>query len=110
MRKIVVGLFVIVLAATFSLPANAANKTSVLSKAFQKYLSDGDAAYAKAMADAKNTYEPQISSELLKLQAAQSQYLQINQVTILKTTSHSPTAPIGIDAINCPTTHKLQRS
>jgi len=104
MRKIVVGLFLIILAATFSLPANAANKTSVLSKAFQKYLSDGDAAYAKAMADAKSIYEPQISSELLKLQAAQSQYLQVNQVTILKTTSHSPTTPIAIDAINCPTT------
>jgi hypothetical protein len=105
MRKIVVGLFVIVTATTFSLPANAANKTSVLTKAFQKYLTDGDTAYANAMADAKNIYEPQISAELSKLQAAQSQYLQVNQVTILKTTSHSPTAPIGIDAINCPITH-----
>jgi len=105
MRKLGVGLLAFALAISFSVPANAANKNAVLTKAFQKYLSDGEAVYSKAMADAKATYEPQISTALSKLQNAQSQFAQVNQVTVLKTTGHSSTAPIGIDAINCPTTH-----
>jgi len=85
-------------------PADAANKTTTLTKAFQKYLSDGETSYVKAMASAKATYEPQISSALGQLKAGQSQLLQANQVTILKTTSHSPSSPVAIDAINCPAT------
>lgn len=85
-------------------PANAANKSLTLTKAFQKYLTDGELAYAKAMSDAKALYEPQISTAQNKLSGALTQFSQVNQVTILKTTTHSPAAPIGIDAINCPMT------
>jgi hypothetical protein len=105
MRKLGVGFLAFAVAISFSVPANAANKNAVLTKAFQKYLSDGEVAYSKALADAKVLYEPQISAALSKLQNAQSQFVQVNQVTILKTTSHSSTAPIGIDAVNCPVTH-----
>jgi hypothetical protein len=105
MRKLGVGLLAFSVAISFSVPANAANKNTVLTKAFQKYLSDGEFAYSRALADAKANYEPQISAALSKLQNAQSQFTQVNQVTVLKTTSHSPSAPIGIDAVNCPVTH-----
>jgi hypothetical protein len=104
MRKLGTALLGILMVFYFLAPANAATKSATLIKAFQKFQSDGDAKYAQSLAEAKSLYEPQISSAIAKLQAAQSQYLQVNQVTILKTTTHSPTAPIEIDAVMCPST------
>jgi hypothetical protein len=104
MRKLGMALIIASLVLSYAAPANAANKSSILVKAFQKYLTDGELAYSKSVSDAKALYEPQISTAQSKLSAAITQFSQVNQVTILKTTSHSPTAPIGIDAVNCPTT------
>ena len=102
MRKPAVLLLVFGLSLSFTAQAQAADKTTVLTKAFQKYLTDGELAYVKAMGDAKALYEPQISIAQNKLSGALTQFSQVNQVTILKTTTHSPSAPIGIDAVNCP--------
>jgi hypothetical protein len=104
MRKIGVTLLLTAFALAGTSPANSANKSAVLVKAFQKYLSDGESTYVKAMADAKSTYEPQIAAAQAKLSSAITQFGLVNQVTILKTTSHSPSTPIGIDAVNCPAT------
>lgn len=105
MKKMGLALLSVVLVLSGTVTADAANKSTVLTKAFQKYLSDGESAYVQALNDAKSLYEPQIASAQSKLMAAQTQFYQVNQVTILKTTSHSPTSPIGIDAVNCPTSH-----
>lgn len=86
-------------------PSQAANKSKILTKAFQKYLADGETEYEQSLADAKALYEPQINAASVKLQAAQRDFAKVNQVTILKTTSHSPTATVLIDAVNCPTRH-----
>jgi hypothetical protein len=102
MRKPAVLLLVFGLSLSFTAQAQAADKTTVLTKAFQKYLTDGELAYVKAMGDAKALYEPRISIAQNKLSGALTQFSQVNQVTILKTTTHSPSAPIGIDAVNCP--------
>ena len=102
MRKPTALLLVLCLSLSFTSQAQAADKTTVLTKAFQKYLTDGELAYVKAMSDAKALYEPQISTAQNKLSGALTQFSQVNQVTILKTTTHSPSAPIGIDAVNCP--------
>jgi len=104
MRKLGLALSILLLVSIGTQPAHAANKTTVLTKAFQKYLSDGEVNYAKAMSDAKALFEPQIASAQAKLLAAQSQFTQVNQVTILKTTTHASTGTIGIDAVNCPAT------
>ena len=104
MRKLHLVLVMSLLVALNATPANAANKSAVLTKAFQKYLTDGELQYQRALADAKSLYEPQISTAQSKLLAAQSQFAQSNQVTILKTTTHSPSGAIGIDAVNCPAT------
>jgi hypothetical protein len=103
MRKAGFTLVIICLVLVNMAPADAATKTTSLTKAFQKYLSDGEASYVKAMASVKVMYEPQISSALEKLKVGQSRLLEANQVTILKTTSHSPSEPVAIDAVNCPT-------
>ncbi len=104
MKKFAALCLAIFAVSTISVPAEAANRTTLLTNAFQKYLSDGELIYSKAMSDAAALYEPQISSSLSKLKDAQTQFALNNQVTILKTTSHSPSAPIGIDAVNCPAT------
>ena len=103
MRKLGMALIMASLVISNVAPANAATKSLILTKAFQKYLTDGELAYVKAMGDAKALYEPQISTAQNKLSGALTQFSQVNQVTILKTTTHSPSAPIGIDAVNCPT-------
>jgi hypothetical protein len=105
MKKIVLVLLSAVILLSGMEIAEAANKDTTLISALQKYLSDGEAAYIQALNDAKNLYEPQIATAQAKLLAAQNQFYQVNQVTILKTTTHSPSGAIGIDAVNCPATH-----
>ena len=104
MRKLSLALALLILVPVSMVPAHAATKSAVLTKAFQKYLTDGEAEYAKAIMDAKALYEPQISTAESKLLAAQSQFALYNQVNILKTTTHSPSGAIAIDAVNCPAT------
>jgi len=107
MKKLYPVLIMLLLVAVNVTPANAANKTTLLTKAFQKYLSDGDINYTKSLSDSKALYEPQISSAKNKLLAAQSQFAKSNQVTILKSTKYSAISSesIGIDAVNCPSTN-----
>ena len=89
-----------------SAPAQAANKTTILTKAFQKYLTDGNSAYTLAMTNAKNLFEPQIVTTQSSLLTAQAQYLTVNQVTILKNSVQGQQAnALGYDALNCPATH-----
>ena len=104
MRKLSLVVLTAALVVTSAVPANAVSKTAELTKAFQKYLTQGEVNYAKSIADARALYEPQIASAQTKLLTAQVQFTQSNQVTILKTTTHSPSGAIGIDAVNCPET------
>lgn len=104
MRKLAALIIVLAISITVSSPAQAANKTSTLTFALQKYLSDGEVNYRKTLADAKALFEPQIRTAQTKIITAQSQLSQANQVTILKTTTHASSGTIGIDAVNCPAT------
>jgi len=61
MRKPAVLLLVLGLSLLFTSQVQAADKTTVLTKAFQKYLTDGEAAYSQALSVAKTQYEPRIS-------------------------------------------------
>jgi len=98
-----IGLFLLlILTFSISTSAEAANKTTVLNQAFQKFLSDGEINYTKNMAAAKALYEPQISTAQANLLTAQTAFSQVNQVTILKTTTHASTGTIAIDAVSCP--------
>ena len=106
MRKPTVLLLVLGLSLSFTSQAQAADKTTVLTKAFQKYLTDGELNYSQAMASAKNLYEPQILATQSALLTAQAQYLTVNQVTILKNSVQGQQAnALGYDALNCPATH-----
>lgn len=84
-------------------PAGAAPKTTSLTKAFQKFLIDANYQYTKSIEEAKIFYEPRIFAVTKALQSAQSQFSQVNQVTILKTTKPGTnTSTVVIDAVNCP--------
>jgi hypothetical protein len=102
MRKLGTGLLAFFLIFPFSAPAEASTKSASLTKAFQKYLSDAEVNHSKSLANSKALYEPQIFGAIEKLKAAQLQFARVNQVTILKSTSHSPTAPIEISSVTCP--------
>ena len=96
---------VLIAALTVSLihPAGAAQKTTSMTKAFQQFLVEANSSYTKSMEEAKSFYEPKISSVTSELQSAQSQFSQVNQVTILKTTKPGTnTTTVVIDAVNCP--------
>jgi predicted DNA-binding protein (UPF0251 family) len=88
MRKPAVLLLVLGLSLSFTAQAQAADKTTVLTKAFQKYLTDGDAAYSQAMSVAKNQYEPQIAAAQTKIATALMQFKNVNQATILNSPHH----------------------
>jgi len=83
----------------------ASTKSSLVITAFANYLDSVNSGYSSGLSNAASTYEPQIKASQNKLIAAQAQFLNVNQVTILKTTSYSSSPPIVIDAVNCPTTH-----
>jgi len=102
MKKPIALLILLLLTFPISTSAEAANKTTVLTQAFQKFLTDGEISYTKNMAAAKALYEPQISAAQANLLAAQTTFSQVNQVTILKTTTHASTGTIAIDAVSCP--------
>jgi hypothetical protein len=102
MKKPIALLILLLLTFPISTSAEAANKTTVLTQAFQKFLTDGEVSYTKNMAAAKALYEPQISAAQANLLAAQTTFSQVNQVTILKTTTHASTGTIAIDAVSCP--------
>ena len=106
MRKRSIFLLTLCLSVSVAAPAQAATKATVLTKAFQKYLTDGELNYSQAMASAKNLYEPQILATQSALLTAQAQYLTVNQVTILKNSVQGQQAnALGYDALNCPATH-----
>jgi hypothetical protein len=106
MRKPMAVLLLLGLIFSISAPAQAANKMATLTKAFQKYLVDGESAYTQAMTNAKNLYEPQILATQSSLLTAQAQYLTVNQVTILKNSVQGQQAnALAYDALNCPATH-----
>jgi len=84
--------------------AYGASKSQQVTTAFENFLDNVISTYDTEILNAANTYVPQIKVSQNKLLAAQSQFLNVNQVTILKTTSYSSSPPIAIDAVNCPTT------
>jgi len=83
MRKPTVLLLVLGLSLSLSSPVQAADKTTILTKAFQKYLTDGEAAYSQAMSSAKSQFEPQIADTQSKLATALMQFKNVNQATVL---------------------------
>jgi len=103
MRKPAVLLLILGLSLSFSTPAQAADKTTVLTKAFQKYLTDGEAAYSQAMSVAKNKYEPQIAATQSKIATALTQFKNVNQVTVLNSPPPSNTGLRNyMSALKCP--------
>jgi hypothetical protein len=76
-------LLILGLSLSISAPSQAADKTALLTKAFQKYLVDGEAAYNQAISLAKNQYEPQISASQTKIALALLQFKNVNQAMVL---------------------------
>lgn len=98
------GVVVLAISATLlsSTAAGAASKSAILVKAFQKYEADARAADLQALNQAQALFDSRMAASKSKLLEAQRQMSLANQVTILMTTSHSGTAPVAIDAVNCP--------
>ena len=103
MRKPAVLLLVLGLSLSFTAQAQAADKTTILTKAFQKYLTDGEAAYLQAMSVAKNQYEPQIAATQAKIATALTQFKNVNQATVLNSPPPSNTGLRNyMSALKCP--------
>lgn len=103
MRRRVVGLFVLFLAFSFLAPANSANRTTLLTKAFQKYLIDAEASHTSALAQAKKLYEPQISSAQIALSTAVAQFKNVSEATVLISPPPSDTELRNyISVLKCP--------
>jgi len=85
MKKLKLSFLVAGLAISISapIPAQAASKATILTKAFQKYLTDGEVNYSKAMDLAKNLFEPKIAAAESKIVAARTQFRNVNQATVI---------------------------
>ena len=103
-QKFISAITAVLLLSTYTNVAYGASKSQKVTSAFENYLDSVNFTYDAEMTSAASTYEPRITVSQNKLLAAQSQFLNVNQVTILKTTSYSSNPPIAIDAVNCPTT------
>ena len=103
-QKVCVVFTALMFSVSYPTSAYGVSKSQKVTDAFESYLERVNTTYDAEMTSAVSTYEPQIKVSQNKLLAAQSQFLNVNQVTILKTTSYSSNPPVAIDAVNCPTT------
>jgi len=85
-------------------PVQAANKTTLLTNAFQKFLTDGELNYSNSMAAAKNLYEPQIADSQSKISTAINQFKFVNQAVVLQAPPPSSTGLRNyMSVLKCPT-------